>query len=400
MKWIRKRLVPIVVGLLLAAGIVWAFLPGPVPVDMAVVSRGLLQVAVEEDGKTRIRERYVVSAPVAGQLLRIDYRPGRPIEAGKTVLATLDPSDPALLDARARAEAKAKVHAAESSKKLALAKLDAAREAHSLAKIELERARPLLASRSISKQEYDAMEHKERITFQDFRAAQFALDVADFELSLARAAFIRTLPISPGEVPPGRFEIASPISGKILRVFQESATVVTPGMKLLEVGDPTDLEIEIDVLSRDAVNIAAGQKVILQHWGGESPLEARVRLVEPAGFLKVSALGVEEQRVWIIADFVDPWEKRPSLGDAFRVQARIITWEEPDVLKVPAGALFRQQDQWSIYVVENGRAVVRAVVTGRGNGLETQILDGLALGESVIVHPSDKVKHGVKVSKR
>lgn len=397
-----KRVVPYVIGLAVVAAIVYAFLPGPVPADVAVVSRGELRVLVEEDGKTRIRERYVVSAPVSGQLLRIVLKAGDSVFAGKTVLAVLQPSDPSLLDARALAEAEARVRATEAAQKQARAKLETAKTQYELAQREHDRAKELLRKHGIPQQEYDAIAHRERMALHDWKAAQFALQVADFELEQARAALLHSQPRSDPDKPynGGRFEIRAPVSGKVLRVFQESAAVVTPGHKLLELGDPLDLEIEIDVLSRDAVAIRPGNKVYLEHWGGDKPLEARVRLVEPAAFLKISALGVEEQRVWVIADFVDPPEKRLTLGDAFRVEARIITWEGTDVLKVPAGALFRKGEKWAVFALTNGRAHLRLVTVGKSNGLETEIIDGLSEGDQVVVHPSDRIHEGVRVVAR
>ena len=376
-----------------------AFLPKPIEVEVAEVKRGLLRVTVDEDGRTRIKERYVVAAPLAGQLLRIKLKPGHAVEAGKTIVAAIDPPDPALLDERARAQAEAQVRAAEARHKKAAADLERAQATFEFASKDLARARDLRIKRSISQQDYDLVAERERISAALLRAAQFEQQVAVHELEMARAALLRTHS-SPGERMAHRLEIPSPIRGRVLRVFQESEAVVTPGTRLLELGDPTDLEIEIDVLSADAVKIKPGAKVYLEHWGGPEPLLARVRLVEPAGFLKISALGVEEQRVWVIADFVDPPEKRPTLGDAYRVEARIVTWEEEGVLKVPAGALFRKGDGWAVYRAANGRAVLRSVTVGQSNALEAQILDGLSEGERVIVHPSDKVKDGVAIQSR
>jgi HlyD family secretion protein len=401
MKFVRKFFFPGALGLILIIGIVYAFLPRPVPVDLALAARGPLRVTVEEDGKTRIKERYVIASPVTGQQLRIELHPGDKVEAGKTVLAVLEPSDPSLLDARALAEAKARVRAAEAAKEQAQAKLEAARAKHELTKHELGRAQKLRAGQSISAQEFDTVEHAEQTAHKELRASQFFVKVATFELDLAQAALIRTRPPAAGkEADNSRIEIHAPASGKILRVFQESAAVVTPGTKILEIGDPADLEAEIDVLSQDAVKIKPGNKVLFEHWGGGQPLLGQVRYVEPAAFLKISALGVEEQRVYVIADFVDPPEKRQALGDAFRVEARIIIWEGTDVLKIPAGALFRQGENWAVFAVVDGRATLRLVRAGHTNGLETQILEGLRENDWVIVHPSDRVQDGIRVVTR
>jgi HlyD family secretion protein len=369
-----------------------------VEVDETAVARGPLRVTVDEDGKTRIKERYVVSAPLAGRLQRIRPRPGDCVRAGKTQLAVLEPSDPPLLDDRARAEAEARVHVAEAGRRQAAPKLERARVAHAQAVSELKRMRRMAVGTEVSMQDLEAGEHKERMAQEDIKAAQFALQIADFELEQAKAVLKRTGPRSPGDMESWRFEITAPVDGRVLRVFQESLTVVTPGQQLLEVGDSADLEVEVDVLSADAVKVAPGAKVFLEHWGGDGPLLGQVRLVEPSGFMKKSSLGVEEQRVNVIIDFLDPPEKRSRLGDAYRVEARIVIWSADDVLKVPAGALFREGDDWAVYVVEDGRAQLRRVQVGRGNGLESEITAGLAEGDVVVLHPGDKVRPGGAVA--
>jgi HlyD family secretion protein len=400
MKRSAKRLVTAAFLLLAAAALVYAFLPGPVPVDLAPVTRGPLRVTVDEDGKTRIKERYVVSAPLAGRMLRIDLHPGDKVSAGKTLLAALEPTDPALLDVRARAEAEARVKAAEASRTLAEAKLGRAREARELAAHDFGRTKRLITSRSVSEEAYEGAEHRDRMAEEELRTADFSARVAAFELEQARAALLRTRPSGAPATGDGRFEIHSPVAGEVLRVFQESAGVVPAGTRLLEVGDPADLEVEVDVLSNDAVKVAPGARVLLEHWGGERPLQGRVRLVEPSGFLKISALGVEEQRVNVIVDLVGPPEERRRLGDAYRVEARIVVWEGESVVKAPAGALFRQGDEWAAFVAERGRVRLRTVHPGRSNGLETEIANGLAEGEQVVLHPGDRVVDGVAVRPR
>jgi HlyD family secretion protein len=400
MNQLRRRLVPLTGGLLLTGLLGYAFWPRPAEMDLAPVVRGALKVTVDEDGKTRIRERFVVSAPLSGRLMRIALHPGDRVTAGKTLLAAIEPCDPGLLDDRARAEAAARVKAAEATRKQAVPKLDRARAAHEHVAGELRRARLLLGGGSSSAQDYADWQQKERVAQEEWKTAQFAVQIADFELDLAKAALTRTRPRSPGDAETWRFDILAPVNGRVLRVFQESTAVVTPGQRLLEVGDPSDLEVEVDVLSSDAVRIAPGAQVFLEHWGGEVSLAGRVRLVEPAGFMKVSALGVEEQRVNVIIDFVDPPEKYARLGDAYRVEARIVVWSADDVVKVPAGALFRQGDDWTVYAVEDGRARLRRVEVGRSNGLETEVRSGLSEGEAVVLHPGDKIQAGTRVAVR
>lgn len=395
-----KKIWPVAVGLAVVGAIVYAFLPAPADVDVATVTRGLLRVTVDHEGKTRIKEKYVVSAPLAGRLLRVDIHPGDAVTARKTVLTAIEPADPALLDPRARAEADARVKAAEARQKQALARVERDKQAHELASHEYERAKALLATRAMSQEDYDRAEHRERVAHEELRVAQFLVLIADFELEQARAALLRTQPRDGTSPDAWRFEILSPIDGKVLRVFQESATIVTPGTRLLEVGDPADLECEIDVLSTDAVKIVPGATVLLEQWGGEQPLLARVRVVEPAGFMKLSALGVEEQRVWVIADFIDPPARRKTLGDGYRVEARIVVWERENVLKAPAGALFRHAEGWAVFLAVNGRARLQPVRVGKNNGLEAEVLEGLQVGDAVILHPGDRIKDGTGIVPR
>jgi HlyD family secretion protein len=396
-KNLRRRLMQLAAALLVAGLLAYAFWPRPVEVDVARAVRGSLLVTVDEDGRTRIKERYIVSAPLGGRLQRITRRPGDRVAAGRTPLAVIEPGDPSLLDDRARAEAEARVKASEATRKQAVPKLEHARVAHDLSVKELLRVRRMVVGRETTAQDVESAEHKERMAQEEVKTAQFALQIADFELDLARAALTRTRPRSSGDMDSWRFEILAPVEGRVLRVFQESSAVVTPGQRLLEVGDPTDLEVEVDVLSSDAVKIAPGARAFLEHWGGDAPLLAQVRLVEPSGFMKVSALGVEEQRVNVILDFVDPPEKRAHLGDAFRVEARVVIWSADDTLKVPAGALFRQGEDWAVYAVENGRAQLTRVQVGRSNSLETEITSGLEAGVTVILHPGDKIQPGGRV---
>lgn len=400
MKWLLRNLPLILAAGAVATATAYALWPRPIPVDLATVTRGSLQVTVDEDGKTRVHERYVVSAPLAGQMARIDWEVGDSVEAGKTLLTTIDPVDPSLIDDRTRSEAEARVRAAEAAGQLATARIEEAREAHESAKHEFERTKALQKSRAVTDAEYDLNEHTERRTAQALRAAEFALQVAQYELEVAKAALVRTRPHSSNEENHERLELRSPVSGRVLRVFQESARVVQPGLALIELGNPAEMEVEIDVLSPDAAAIRPGAKVLLEHWGGEQPLEARVRLVEPSGFTKISALGVEEQRVNVIADFVGPPESRGQLGDAYRVEARIVVWESPDVLKIPAGCLFRYGEKWAVYIAEGSIAKLRSVDIGKNNGIEAEVLAGLQAGDSVLMHPSDKITAGTRVAPR
>lgn len=386
-------------GIALIGGLIWALRPQPAEVDSAPILRGPLVVTVDEQGRTRIRERYIVGAPLAGRLQRLELHPGDPVKAGRTVVAAIEPTDPELLDPRARAQAEARVKVAELAVQRSTPLLERARANHELAAVELTRARQLFATQAISHHELDAAEHRESAAAADLRTAQFDRRIADHELAVTRAALIGGDPEG-GQRPARRLEIPSPITGRVLRVMQESATVTGAGAPLIELGNPADLEIVIETLSTDAVRIRPGAKVTVVHWGGDEPLPARVRVIEPAGFTKISALGVEEQRVNVVASFTGPAEARSSLADAFRVEARIVIWEDADVIKVPLGALFRDGDAWAVFVIVDGRAVMRRVEVGQRNGREARIVGGVAPGETVILHPSDRVRDGTAVRAR
>jgi len=354
-------------------------------VESARAVIGTLRATVDEEGKTRIKQRYVVSAPIAGQLRRIPYKAGAEVRAGETVIAVIEPLPAAMLDERAHASAEAK-------RDTAAANLEKARWAQSFAASELRRFEKLYADKTISRAELEAGQLREASAAKEKAAAESALRQAEAEL----AEFSPVAESGTNELCLAR-EVKAPCSGRVLRVFEENARTVLPGTPLVEIGDPADLEVVIEVLSRDGAAIMAGAKVEFEQWGGPEPLIGRVRLVEPAAFTKVSALGVEEQRVNVIADLVTPPEARRNVGDKFRVEAKIIVWEASDALKVPAGALFRQGEQWAAFVIGEGRAHLRALKVGRSSGTETQVLEGLQKGDEVIIYPGSRVKDGERV---
>jgi len=403
-RWI-KRILSIAFALGLAAAVVYAFLPKPIAVDLAQVAYGTLQVCVEEDGKTRLRDRYVVSAPLTGRLRRIKLRPGDRVVPGQT-LALIEPADPELLDPRALAQAEARVKASKAALEKAGAQLRWSEAALDLAETEYGRSGQLLQKNAISKSDLETKLMQKRTREEELRRDRFAEEVARFELELAQAALLRTRPRTGDADDHAHFEIPSPSlpqSGlvfHVLRVLQESEAVVTAGTPLIELGDLSDLEIEIDVLSSDAVKIAPGATVLLEQWGGDEPLTARVRIVEPSGRTKISALGVEEQRVNVIADFPDRHKIPAALGDGFRVEAKIIVWEKEGALKVPTSALFRHGEGWAVFRVERGRAILREVELGHKSGLAAEVVAGLAEHDTVVVHPSDKVADGVEIVPR
>lgn len=379
-RWIPYSGAVILVGLIVAG--LW---PKPVPVELSHATTGVLRATVNEEGKTRIKNRFTVSAPVAGQLRRITLKPGADVQSEQTVVAMIDPLPPGLLDARSRT-------LAEARRDTAAANLEKARAAHSFAAGELRRFEKLFSEKTVAIQELESIRLREASAAKDKAAAESALRQAEAELAEFHSNGSPSHNSSPGPT-----EVKAPASGRVLRVFEESARPVGSGTPLLEIGDAEDLEVVIEVLSRDGAVIPPNAKVELEQWGGSQALEAKVRLVEPAAFTKVLALGVEEQRVRVIADLVTPAEPRRNLGDNFRVEARIVIWETSQALKVPSGALFRRGEEWAVFVVTDGRAHLRLVKTGRSSGTETQVIEGLKDGEEVILYPGDRVRDGQRV---
>ena len=398
MKSFSQRIIAIVAVLSVITAVTMAMLPQPVAVDIATIQRGPLVVTISDDGRTRIRERYVVSAPLNGRLVRIRLKPGDTVIAHETQLTTMEPADSALLDPRAIAQAEARVKSADARHGQAKPRLESARVVLNHAETELGRLQQLVERKAGSAQELDA----QRVVFQqaanDCEAARFELEIAGFELDVAKAALIQGASDSSNNG--WSFPVTSPISGRVLRVFQESATIVNAGDRILEVGESTDLEVEVDVLSRDAVRIRPGARAMLEQWGGGDSLAARVRLIEPSAFTKISALGIEEQRVNVIVDFVDAPESRPPLGDGYRVEAAIVEWESADVLRVPTGALFRNGESWAVFVVVGKRAKLVRVELGHRNDNEAEVLKGLKDGDRVILYPGDRVEDRTAIEER
>ncbi|MBX3417939.1 MAG: HlyD family efflux transporter periplasmic adaptor subunit [Pirellulaceae bacterium] len=392
MKNIRSWLLWLGVVAVIAAGTIYALLPDPVAVEVVRVRRGLLQVTINEDGVTRVRERYQVSSPVTGQLLRIELRSGDAIVGSETLLATIRPSDPSMLDARQVAETEARASAAKLMIDRADARREQARVANDLAETQFARAKRLRETGAIPAEELEAAEAALRSRQEELRVATFEREIARFEYEQAQAALGLITAESGGD---RDFEIRAPIDGMVLRVFQESASVVLPGVPLLEVGNPQDLEVVIDVLSTDAVKIVPGNEIRLLHWGGDETLSATVRVVEPAAFTKISALGVEEQRVNVIGDFHEQITGVKSLGDGYRVEAEIVIWQHDDVVQVPTAALFRSRGRWNVFVVEENRAVQRGVEIGHRSTAFAEVISGLQPGELVVIYPSDQVADGV-----
>lgn len=390
MRAVRRGLLGLVL-LTAAIGIVLALRPRPVAVDVATAARGPLVVAIEETGVTRVKDRYVVSAPVAGTLSRQLLEPGDPIAEGQ-VVAEIAPLPPPLLDARTRSEAQARLSAELSALGQAEALQGRAGAAEALARDELVRARSLAAGGSVPAQQLERAEFEARMRAEELSSAVFGAKVAAEQVRVARAA------LAPEGGARGRHvDVLAPASGRVLRVLQRSQGVVQAGTPLLEVGNPEALELVVDLLTTDAVRVAPGTPLTIQGWGGDRALAARVRRVEPSAFTKLSALGVEEQRVNVVAAFTERGEDRAALGDGFRIEARLVLWRGDDVLKVPHGAVFRRGDGWAVFRVAGGRARLTPVQVGHRGDAEVEVPSGLEAGAAVVVHPGDRVKDGVRV---
>ncbi|HKE85082.1 MAG TPA: efflux RND transporter periplasmic adaptor subunit [Vicinamibacterales bacterium] len=388
----NKRLIAgviVVVGIIAAA--MW---PSSVEVGATRVTHGPMQVTIDEDGVTRIRDKFTVSAPVAGRLERIVLEPGDPVTGGKTLLARLTTAESPLLDPRTRGELNASVDAARAAVGQSQAERARANAELERARTTLQRQQELKKAGAIASDALDAAETAMRTAQEAARAAEFTVTRTQYELQVAQARL---------KAPPaaGRaIEIVAPVSGVILKRFHESETVVPVGDPLIEIGDPANIEIVADLLSTDAVRIPPGAEVQIDQWGGNQPLKGKVRRVEPAGFMKVSALGVEEQRVNVIIDFDDPASAGRRLGDAFRVEVRIVIWKDDNVVKVPVGALFRRGEAWAAFAVNSDRVKLQTVKLGQRNATEAQVTGGLSDGETIVLHPPDTLTDGARVRLR
>jgi HlyD family secretion protein len=380
-----------VVGGLLAVAL-W---PATVPVELGAVSRGPLMVTVDEEGMTRVRDRFIVSSPVAGRVLRIELEPGDAVKRGQ-IVARVRAEAPPLLDERTRAEAQAAIDSARAALGRARAEEQRARATLAQLQRELTRIRELAQNRIVAPQELEAREAEAKGAEESVNAAVFAVQAATSELQRAMARLAPPTPDAAGRV----VTVTAPADGVVLKRLRESESVVPPGDPLIEVGDPHRLEIVADLLSTEAVRVKPGARAIIEQWGGDKQLEARVRRIEPSGFTKISALGVEEQRVNVVLDFIDPAAAWTALGDAYRVEVRIVIWEAPAVLKVPTSALFREREKWAVYRVENGRARRVIVELGHQTGQEAEVVSGLSDGVRVILHPGDTLEDRARVRER
>ena len=394
----RRRLPWLAVSALIIAALIYGFQPHPRLVDVASATRGPMAVSVEEEGKTRVVDRYIVSAPVPGTACRIDLDVGDLITKDQSLI-TIKPLKSQALDPRSRAEAQSRVAAAESALYAAEQNVESTLAEAELAEKELARLEPLYEKGHVSQGQLDQAAALVRTAQAANRSAEFGVDVARYELEAARTALSYT-GVNGQPEPAENVLVRAPTTGRILALHHECEGVVSAGQSLLVIGDTQSLEVETDVLSADAVKIRTGMRVRFHRWGGEEPLQGRVRVVEPVGFTKVSALGVEEQRVLVISDITSEPSQWQSLGDGYRVEAEFILWQSDDVLQIPASSLFRTNDGWSVFVVENGKAIRRIVQVGQRNGLSAEITAGLSEGDSVITHPDRTIDDQVPVTQR
>ena len=387
-KW--TRIVYCILALGVVALVVIAFLPSPISVESTVVARGPLRITVDEEGEVRAHDRFVIAAPIAGRLTRVELHDGDAVVAGQAVAVI----NPLPLEQRERAELVARVQAAEALKRSADETVAHARADHEQATRDLRRAEELVEGGIVSRQSLELARNAESIANNELQSARFKAEAAASDIKVAKAGLIAI----ESESGAGRIvTLRSPVRGRVLRVVEKSERVVAAGAPIITVGDPRKFEIVVDLLSTDAVKVTPGAAVILENWGGEAALRARIRTVEPSAFTKVSALGIEEQRTNVVADFVDA---PGPLGDGYRVEARIIIWEAESVLKVPTSALFRYDAGWSVFIVEGGKALRRQVEIGHRGQFEAEILSGIEEGASVIVHPTNQINDGSLVETR
>ena len=393
MRHLRKHFVTLILAALVIAATTAAIWPSPAEVDVAAVVRGPMRVTIDEEGETRVRDRFVVAAPVAGRLARIELEPGDAVVRGKTVVARITAAEAPLLDARTRTEYLASVEVMRAAVGQAKAVRDRAAVEKADSAQRLTRQEALSAAGLIPRDVLESAQASARVTSDAHRAAEFAAARTESELQLAAARL-------EDRAQNGRtIVMVAPVNGVILKRLRESESVVPAGEPLLELADPASIEIVSDLLSTDAVQLRPGSTVLIEQWGGDQPLTAKIRRIEPSGFMKVSALGVEEQRVNVVMDLADLAAGR-VLGDGYRVEIRAVTWQSESVLKIPIASLFRQGEAWATFVLEGGHIRTQVVQLGRRNDREAEILGGLAEGEVVVVHPPDTLNDGALAAAR
>lgn len=386
----------VMLAMLLAGALIYGFLPKPITVDVEVAKRGPFRLILAEEGKTRLKDRFQISAPVAGSLYRPNWEVGDSVTAGQPLLE-IAPLKSVLLDPRSQAEATDRVAAAQAALQTAQADAKANAAEAEFAEAEYRRIKEVYDRKLISRSELEKAEAEKRRTHAKWQSSRFAAQSARYALAEAKNA-LNHFAAKGGEMLGEKVIIHAPIDGQIMAIYQESEAAVTSGQAIMDIGNTSILEVLVEALSSDAVRIRPGMAVELERWGGEKPLAGKVRLIEPAGFTKVSALGVEEQRVNVIVDMTSPREQWRRLGDGYRVDARFVLWQGDDVLQIPESALFRYQDGWAVFVATPANtAELKKVVVGRRSGLRAQITEGLTEGERVVTHPDEKIDAGVAI---
>ena len=406
-----RSIVTILAASAIVAALAYAFWPRPIDVDMDTAKRGSMRLTIDEEGQTRVRNAYVVSSPVAGRLMRIEAEPGDAVIRNETVIAHMRPANPAALDIRTREQARAAVLAAEAALRVARADLNKAMADLDFARSEMDRSKTLAGKGTASQATLDRNRRALRTASATRDTADAAISIREAELANARAQLLRydgtesnqtvSADALAAMVRESDIPLKAPASGRILRVMQKSETTLPVGTPIMEIGDiDQDLEVTVDLLSTDAVQVSPGDAVLIDDWGGETPLRGTVERIDPWGFEKYSSLGVEEQRVKTVIRFTSPREERARLGHGYRVALSIIIWQAEDTLLIPSNALFRDGDTWAVFRVEDGRAQKTSVSVGKNNGLTAQILDGLGEGDSIILYPSSGIASGLRVTQR
>jgi HlyD family secretion protein len=406
-KW-TKRIIGAAVMAAMGGGLVWFAWPRSVLVDLATVAKGPIEVTADDDGKTHVRHVYTVSAPIAGKVLRISHplgeqgpslHVGDEVVANQTVIALMQPTLPGFIDVRSRDQILAEVQAADAAIQQQEAEVQRIEAGLDFSRTEFQRAQTLLRTQSTSPQAFDKAKFEVATNEAALASAKAQVDLRRAVRTSLAARLMDPAKAAPSAEQTCCVRVLAPASGRVLRIAQDSEATVLPGTPLVDIGNPLDLEIVADLLSTDAVQIKVGALVRIDGWGGQ-PIRGKVVRVDPAGFLKVSALGIEEQRVRVTIDFVDPPEMWASLGHDYRVVVHVTTWSAPDALTVPVSALFLINDRWAVFVDENGRARVKPVQIGHRNNRMAEILSGLAVGHRVVLHPSDRVRDGTSIAER
>lgn len=385
--------------MLVVVGVVYAFWPKPTLVDIGTVTRGPMTLTINEEARTRVREAYTVSAPVSGRLLRVDAEPNDIVQQAQTIVARMLPSSPPTLDAREREQARTAVQAAEASLRVEQANMKKAVADNTLAITNLKRATERREIETISQSAFEQAQQEAEAAEAALDNAKAAISLREAELANAQAALIGVE--ESGQGLSETIDIKAPINGRILQVLQESEVVLAAGTPILEIGNvDDDLEIIVELLSTDAVQVTEGDKAMIQNWGGSESLSGVVERIDPFGFTKFSALGVEEQRVHAIIRFTDMDRENVKLGHGFRVEVQIVVWDSNDTTIVPSSALFRKNGQWAVFIVENGTARLREVSVDRNNGTEANVLDGLEPDDRVVLYPASELEDGTSVVSR